>query len=105
MDRIKDLTRIIIQDEAVLLEIVEKNHSGIVMANATGPEADYCVVSVVGEKVNKVMVGDIVLRFDPRGGTAYEYKGKAYMMINQFAILMAITPDNFDGNGTKLILN
>ena len=106
MERIKDLSKIIIQDEAVLMEIIELvSKGGLIKPGAKGPEADYCIVRVIGTRVNKVKVGDIVLRFIPNNGTAYDYKDKPYIMIHQASILMAVESDNFESKLSNLILN
>jgi len=95
MERIKDLSKIIIQDEMVLMKIVEKNSKIILSDEADSADRiDYCTVVKKGDAVKKYDVGDIVLRFStPKGAVGYVYK---YVLVAQFNITLAVKPDNMD---------
>jgi hypothetical protein len=110
MERIKDLSKIIIQDEMVLMKIVEKQSKIILSEEADSADRiDYCIVTKTGPAVHKYEVGDIVLRFStPKGAVGYMYQDGKYVLVHQVNITVAVKPDDIDLNKVvpnKLILN
>lgn len=98
MERIKDLSKIIIQDEMVLMKIVEKQSKIILSESADSADSiDYCTVVKKGDAVKKYDIGDIVLRFNtPKGAVGYVYRNEKYVLVAQFNITLAVKPDNID---------
>jgi len=100
MDRIKDLTKVILQSDQVLMKMLMKQGSKIIMPDANGDSEkskynlDYCVVIHKGVAVSNVEIGDIVLTFSK--GIEYTLKGEKYLRCSCHAIEIAVKPDNFE---------
>ena len=103
MERIKDITKIFLKPEEVLLEI-KLPANAILMAN-TKVYADHSVVVAKGSAV-PLELGSIVLEFqNPEMQYSVEYKGVVYYIIPYYTIKLATTPDNFETNKVNLKIN
>ena len=111
MERIKDLSKIIIQDDMVLKKIKEKTNSGLVLTDQKGPEIEYSTIVLKGknEKCNRFKEGDIILLMSSMTLEVHEYQGESYALVPEFTIKLAVDKDNFDKDYVKptksLIIN
>ena len=100
MNRIKDLTKVILQTDQVIMKMIMKPVSNLIVSvNDNDVEKnkeliDYCVVVHKGLAVTNVEVGDIVLEFSR--GVEYTYKNERYIKCSSHAIDIATKPDNFE---------
>jgi hypothetical protein len=104
MDRIKDVKKVRLQDDEVLLQVFIKKTSIITLENDKGTEFNYCKVLAKGSKVEHIDVGDIVL--DVVNGTYKDLKVKetVYLIIRAVGIKVAVPKDNFViMNETKIL--
>ena len=102
MERIKDLSKVILRGDMVLAEIVEaKTDSGIILPDSAKGGFDYMVIIALGKDVDTLSVGDIVIDVS---GTVDVYpignKKIARMAKNNIAI--AVSADNFDPAAKKI---
>lgn len=103
MERIKDITKIFLKGEDVLVEM-KLPQNAILKANAT-VYADYGVIVAKGSLV-PLELGSVVLEFkDPERQYSVEYKGVVYYIIPYHIIKLATTPDNFETNKVNLKIN
>ena len=105
MERIKDLSKLIIQDDMVLVKIKEKPAPVIALTDQKGPEIEYSTIVLLGgnEKCKRLHVGDIVLQMSSMTLEVHEYKGESYALVPEFTIKLAVSPDNFDKDYVKPI--
>ena len=105
MERIKDLSKLIIQDDMVLIKIKEKTASGIVLTDQKGPEIEYSTIVLIGsnEKCKRLHVGDVVILMSNMTLEVYDYKGDSYALVPEFTIKMVVDADNFDKDYVKPI--
>lgn len=98
MERIKDLSKLIIQDDMVLIKIKEKPTPLIALTDQKGPEIEYSTIVLKGksEKCNRFKEGDIILLMSSMTLEVHEYQGESYALVPEFTIKMAVPADNFD---------
>ena len=103
MERIKDITKIFLKPEEVLLEI--KLPANAIIAPNAKTYADHAIVIAKGSAV-PLELGSIVLEFqNPEMQYSVEYKGVVYYIIPYYTIKLATTPDNFETNKVNLKIN
>lgn len=102
MERIKDLSSVILRGDMVLAEIVEtKTDSGIILPETAKPAFDYMVVIAKGKDVDTLNVGDIIL--DVAGNVeVYPLNGRKIAKIAKNNVAIAVNPDNFDQSLKKV---
>lgn len=98
MERIKDLTKVIIQEGSCLVEVVKPKRM-IMMPDGTEDQDAYMKVLKVGSAVTDVVPGDICLKYS---GGIYVYaanEGKAnqrdYAVLYRSGMTIVVKPDNF----------
>ena len=98
MERIKDLSKLIIQDDMVLIKIKEKPAPVIVLTDQKGPEIEYSTIVLLGgnEKSKRLHVGDVVILMSSMTLEVYDYRGDSYALVPEFTIKMVVSQDNFD---------
>lgn len=111
MERIKDLSKLIIQDDMVLIKIKEKPVPLIALTDQKGPEIEYSTIVLKGksEKCNRFKEEDIILQLSSMTLEVHEYKGEIYALVPEFTIKMVVDKENFNENYIKpnssLIIN
>ena len=107
MERIKDLSKLIIQDDMVLIKIKEKPAPLIARpeSSQSGPEIEYSTIVLLGgnEKSKRLHVGDVIVLMSNMTLEVYEYRGETYALVPEFTIKLVVSPDNFDKNYVKPI--
>ena len=100
MERIKDLSKLIIQDDMVLVKIKEKPAPLIARPDTVqkGPEIEYSTIVLLGgnEKSKRLHVGDVVILMSSMTLEVYDYRGDSYALVPEFTIKMVVSQDNFD---------
>ena len=98
MERIKDLSKLIIQDDMVLVKVKEKTNSGLVLTDQKGPEIEYSTIVLIGksDKCARLHIGDIIILMSNGELTVYDYKNENYALVPEFTIKMVVGADNFD---------
>jgi len=99
MERIKDLSKLIIQDDMVLIKVKEKSDtSGLVSLEQKGPEIEYSTIVLIGKsnKCERLHIGDIIILMSNMTLECYDYQGGSYALVPEFTIKMIIGADNFD---------
>lgn len=99
MDKIKDLSKVIIPEYSVLTEIVKPKRK-IILPDGTEDDDSYAVIIAKSKEVTDLEVGDIVIKY---GGKLYGYtlktpfsgEEKIYSIMNRGNINIAVKPDNF----------
>jgi hypothetical protein len=98
MERIKDLSKITIQEGSCLVEVVKPKRV-ILMPDGTDDQDAYMKVLKVGSAVTDVEVGDICLKYS---GGIYIYvanEGKTnqkdYAILYRSGMTIIVKPDNF----------
>jgi hypothetical protein len=98
MEKIKDLSKVILTPEAMLGEIIKPKRF-IIAPDGTKDEDSYIVVIKVGTKVDDIQQGDIIIKYGGQmtGFPIKDAQGKdrEYVMMHRGAVLVAIKPDNF----------
>lgn len=105
MERIKELSKLIIQDDMVLIKIKEKTNSGLVLTDQKGPEIEYSTIVLKGShsRCERLPIGGIVILMSNMTLEVYEYKGETYTIVPEFTIKMVVNVDNFDKDYVKPI--
>ena len=106
MNRIKDVTQVLLKPEEILLKLVLPSNL-IINPSSAELVLDHAIVIAKGNQVS-YEIGDIVLEF-ANIKNAYQFKHKDiyYAIIPYYTVQLAIKPDNFE-NKTKtnnLIIN
>lgn len=104
MDRIKDVTKVFLKTEDVLLEVILP--SGLILAPNTNLMADYCVVRAKGQGV-PLEVGTIVLDVQQME-QQYQFKhnDKLYLIVPYYMVKLSVEPGNFElKKNNNLIVN
>jgi hypothetical protein len=97
MEKIKDLTRVILPEGTVLTEI-KKLKRYIVTPDGNKDEDSYGIIITVHPSVKDLSAGDIVIKY---GGSLYGYTigestgERAFAIMHRGNINIAVTPDNF----------
>jgi co-chaperonin GroES (HSP10) len=98
MERIKDLSKVILRGDMLLAEVVEaRTGSGIILPDSVKGGFDYMKVVVVGDDVKTIEPGDIIL--DMNEGvrvTTYDIEGKKIALMAKNNVAIAVKADNFD---------
>ena len=107
MDRIKNISKIIIGNYSVLAEIKYGSESKIIIPDesifAEGSKA-YCEVISVGKEVTLVKPGDIIMKFATPKLEGVKIGTKSYIITSVQAVSVAVTPDNFNKERKTKIL-
>ena len=98
MERVKNLEKVILRDDAVLAKIVEKKMKvDLVLPDSVKHDglAEYIEVIATGEKVTRLEKGDIILDV---GGEIQTFliNEDRYAIIYSGMIVLAVKKDNFD---------
>lgn len=104
MNRIKDVTKVFLKTEDVLLEIVLP--SGLILAPNTNLMADYCVVRAKGQGV-PLEVGTIVLDVQNMDNQyQFKHNDKLFLIVPYYMVKLSVEPENFElKKNTNLIVN
>jgi len=98
MERIKDITKVILPKGHVLLKMHMKEKSQIILADTVTDRNRYDVS--YGEIISKASnieyydVGDIVMDFGPSEG--FKWNDDQYCLVLDLVLGMVVKPDNFD---------
>lgn len=99
MNRVKDITKVILRSDAILAKIVEikSKSSNLILPGAEdSPSAiDYLEVINVGNKVEDILPGYIILDMSPVGYDIYVVGKEKYCIIFRNNVKVAIASDNF----------
>ena len=98
MDKVKDLSRVILPDGMVLAEV--KLPKRFIIAPDGAEEKDsYSVIIAVSPTVKDLKIGDVVIKY---GGNLYGYtlnagtdKEKKLALMHRVSINIAVKPENF----------
>ncbi len=98
MERIKDLSKVILRGDSVICECFAKQtKSGIILAEGSDgrPPLSHMVVIAKGKDVDDVAVGDIVIHVT---GNALFFKigDKDYAKFPRYNAEVTVSPENFD---------
>jgi len=99
MDRIKEISEIIVGGGEVLVELINnKGKSGILVdENLTDEHTNhYGIIVAKGSAVKDLEIGDIVVRTRVPEAPGYRYRGKDLLMFSRYNISIAVKPVNFD---------
>lgn len=98
MEKIKDVTKIIIPEGSVLVEVIHPKRV-ILTPDGTEDQDSYLKVLVVGKSVNDIEVGDICVKstsgiyvYSANEGKSNE---KRYAVIYRSSMSIVVKPDNF----------
>jgi hypothetical protein len=93
MEKIKDVTKVLLPTRAMLVEIIEPKRM-IISPDGTTDQDSYCKIVAVHETVTDLVPGDIAIKVS---GTMYAYKvgSKSYAIVYRDNINIAVKADNF----------
>lgn len=99
MYRVKDVTKLILRKDEVLLEVKPK--SSLILSpeqNENELYFDYLKIIAKGVDVEDYELGDLVLNIisSPQFTNMFINKGKTYVKMPRHAIVYAVKPDNID---------
>lgn len=95
LDKIKDVTKMGIKANHVLIEVVEGEKSPLLLPAGVRGNNELLAVKAVGEAVKGIKVGDYVI--DLSGSVSmYEKGGIRYMITDVYNIVLFVTPDNYE---------
>lgn len=100
MDRIQKIEESKIREDSLLCEVIErKNKSGILLPDSVQGKdegIDHMVVVVVGNKVDDIEVGDIIMLM-PEGVRIpmFPYGEKVYGLVQRYNCSIIVSKENF----------
>lgn len=100
MERIKDLSKVILRGDMILAEVQETTSGGIILPDTAKGGFDYLKVIAVGVNVTDVKPGYIVMDIDG-SATAYQINDKKFVRTSRQTLGMVIDPENFDMSKKK----
>jgi hypothetical protein len=95
-ERIKDLSKVKLEKDHLLIEVVKESKTLIIKPGEEDVEFDYLKVVTVGSNVENYKVGDYVLDAALGNVAAFKHKGKTYIYLLKHAIKLAVEPDNYE---------
>ena len=103
MERIKDLSKVILRPDGILAEIVEeKSASGLVLPDSADRNRyDYMRIIAKGEDTGNLEIGDIILH--AVHVDVYDIDDKKIARMAKNNISIAVKPDNFDLSRKKSV--
>ena len=98
MERIKNLSQVILRPDAILAEMVEIKRSTIILpgADESRDSLDYFIVVTTGTGVNDIDEGDYVVDIAPTDIGVYRINDKKYALLYRGNVRIAVKKDNFD---------
>lgn len=101
MERIKDLSKVILRGDYLLAEVVEDTtDSGIIIPDTVKNGFDYLRVLAVGRTINDIEPGFILL--DVAGNVdVYPVNGIKVAMMPRHNVLISVIPENFNPSMKK----
>ena len=99
MDRIKDLSKVIVRGDMLFCEFIEvKTTSLILLDSKEGRDGNgYFRVVAKGNKIEDVNVGDLILDYDGEGKIQmYPHGDKKYCKLARHLCAIVVSPDNFN---------
>lgn len=103
MDRVKDVSKIKVRSDMLLVEIFEKPKSLILTpdtVNEKGVSWDYSIVIAKGSKIEDVEIGDVILSYTG-GAHVFEVRDKSYSQLMRHLCDVIVSADNFDSELNK----
>ena len=102
MNRIKEIKGVVVNGGDVLVRMIERTRkSGIVLPESSmsdSQNSDFGIVVAIGSEITDLEVGDIVLKTRTPEAPGFEYKEETLLLLNRYAITIAIKPVNFEDN-------
>jgi len=101
MQRIIDVTKIILSEDQILCKI--HTLSNLIITPESNQEVafDYLEIIAVGKKVDDYSVGDIVLDLVIPSSYGFKIGTQGYIKFPRHGIKLAVKADNFDKNKNK----
>ena len=98
MERIKDLSQVILRPDAILAEMVEIKRSSIILPGAeeSRDSLDYFIVEATGTGITDLEKGDYVVDIAPTDIGVYRVGDKKYALLYRGNIRIGVKKDNFD---------
>lgn len=102
MQRIKDINQVIVRGDAILAKIVEvKTKSNIIIPGESASSIDYMEVVTVGNKIEDLEPGDIIMDIPKTSLDSYKIGDTHYVILYRGNIRIAVKKDNFDITKTE----
>jgi len=97
MDRIKDLSKVIVRGDMLFCEYIETKITSLILLDSKEGKNGYFKVIAKGNKIEDVNVGDFVLDYDGEGAIhMYPKDGKQYCKLARHLCSIVVTPDNMN---------
>lgn len=98
MERIKDLSKVVLRPDGLLAKIYEVKRSTIILPGAENSREslDYLEVVTVGSGITDIEPGDYIMDMAPTDIAVYNIAGVKYGLLYKGNIRISIKPDNFD---------
>jgi len=98
MKRIKDFSEVKVRPDMLFCKVHMKKESKIIIpeeAQSKGQGFDYVEVIAVGNKIDDVEVGDIILDIEGKM-TTYKIGEESYSVVARHICVVIVSPDNFE---------
>ena len=97
IDLVKDLKKLIVGPEMVLVKINRENHSGLIVPDSVKKaEPTTGTVYLCGSGVTDIKEGYIVLDIVNERVVSFEYRGDDYILVPRHYVRIVIGPDNYE---------
>ena len=98
MEKIKDLSKIILTPDAMLAEVVKPKRY-IIAPDGAREDDLYLSIIAIGDNIKDMQIGDIVIKYGGQA-TGFKYKDvngveREVAVLHRGAVLIAVKPDNF----------
>ena len=97
MDRIKDLSKVIVRGDMLFCEYIETKVTSLILLDSNSKESKngYFRVIAKGYKIEDVNVGDYILDYDGEGAIQmYPKDGKNYCKLARNLCAIVVSPEN-----------
>lgn len=100
MERIKDISKVILPGGHILVRVYEKEKSKIIMPDNSdkSAQADYAEVVQVSKDIEDLKPGDVVIDFST--SNAFKWEDKTYAIVFRHQIMVAVDKEYFAENLT-----
>lgn len=98
MERIKDLSQVILRPDGILAEMIEIKRSGIILpgADESRDSLDYFIIKTVGSGITDLEAGDYIVDINPADIGVYVINNVKYGILYKGNVRIAVKKDNFD---------
>ena len=97
LERVKDVMKLNLKPNHVLVEVVKKDESGLILPEHAQAKSGKMIILKVGDNVKGVNVGDVIVSMKFTGDIDFVFKDKSnYIITDVYNIMLTTSVDNYE---------